>query len=228
MVCALAALASLSALAPPALGAPPKRVTVLAESFEVPAGARYATSVPEYTDGDMDYFLSTDGSDTSFDVEITGQHGKRWFAAQDLDGEGGLPEQSLTLAPASIAGLRDLRFSGLFAEDDATDGEDDWDTGPLDLFDWVRVTYRVDGGEPQPLLGFAGTGEEPVDSNLAPGLDAAPFDGHGDGATLTDRFRAFTAPIPATGRSLELTIAFRLDAGDEDVAVDRLVVTGLR
>ncbi|MDT0630427.1 T9SS type A sorting domain-containing protein [Rubrivirga litoralis] len=192
------------------------QTTVLFEDFEDGA-VEYVTSTPEFTDGGSDFFTRTDGSDVDPSYAVTGAGGAFYFAAQDIDGDGGSATQSLTFSGIDISGLADLSFSARFAEDDAANGDEDWDAS-----DYVRVVAQIDGGAAVRVFAIEDQGE----TNTAPRVDT-DLDGVGDGAELTPAFAAFSAAIPGTGSTLDLTITIRLDAGDEDVALDDVAVTGV-
>ena len=245
---ALVALAALLGLAPTAtaqtaravqIAAPPAvaasqsasstAVTALSEDFE-DADVTYTTSVPEFSDSSSDFFTRTDGSNISSSYEVTGFGGTSYFAAQDLDGEVDSPTQSIYFSDIDVDGLTDLTVSFRLAEDDSGDGNEDWD-GP----DYVRVyaflhgsaASRQRGGE---VLVFAvesdpGTGDVVDETNTEPRVDTN-FDGLGDGAAITSEFADFMASIPGTGERLTLRIEISLDSGDEDIAIDDVMVTG--
>lgn len=188
------------------------------EDFETDGnGTRYSTSVAEFSDGSGDYFTRSDGTNIGSFVAFTGISGSSYFAAQDLDGEGGPATVSITLAPIDITGATDLTFSGLFAEDAASDGAQDWDADAL-----VHVEASIDGGPWVKILQFASQGA----TNTQPGLDS-DFDGVADGPALTDALTEYGAAIAGTGSSLTIRItAENLDAGDEDIAFDLLRISG--
>ncbi|MEO1029452.1 MAG: hypothetical protein AAFX02_10405, partial [Pseudomonadota bacterium] len=191
--------------------------TVLSESFETDGnGTRYTTSTVEFTDGGGDFFLRTDGSDVGSFYDVSGQDGSFFFAGQDLDGEGAAASQTLNFTGLEISGLSNLSFSIDVAEDD--DGSNqDWDADTA-----LIIEYQIDGGGFQSLLAFEATGG----TNTEPAQDT-DFDGVGDGTTLTNIFQSFTASIAGTGSLLDIRVTFdNLDAGDEDAAIDNIVITG--
>jgi hypothetical protein len=108
----------------------------------------------------------------------------------------------------------------LFAEDDSSDGSEDWDVGDLV---YVEVDYDNSGTFTK-VIQFATTA--PTGSNFnvsAPTLDA-DFDGVGDvgGTELTPAFADFTVPL-GTGNLVDIRITFDgLAAGDEDIALDNV------
>ncbi|MEM9827992.1 MAG: PEP-CTERM sorting domain-containing protein [Planctomycetota bacterium] len=190
------------------------------ETFETDGnGTRYTTSVAEFTNDKNDFFIRTDGSNISLGNQFNDIEGSFFFGAQDLDGEGATLPLRLSFSGIDISGFDTLVFSGLFAEDDAGDGEEDWDAS-----DFVLLEYQIDGGGFENLLAF---------QSMANGFNSAPaqdtnFSGTGDGPELTDTFSEFTADIVGTGSSLDLRFTFDLDSGDEDIALDLLSVSGNR
>ncbi len=194
--------------------------TIFREGFETDGnGTRYTTSVTEFTDGFNDFFLRTDGTGINASYEVTGQEGASYFAAQDLDGEGGPDVVSLDITGIDIAGYTDLSFSGLFAEDDSSDGSEDWDEDAS-----VTIEAQIDGGGYVSILQFAETAGSAF--NTEPGLDI-DFDGFADSTALTAAFARFNALITGTGSVLDLRITVtNLNAGDEDIAFDDFMIEG--
>lgn len=194
--------------------------TIFTESFETDGnGTRYTTSVPEFTDGSADFFTRTDGSDIASSYQVLNPDGGFYFAAQDIDGEGAASTQTLTFSGIDITGFTNLSFSALFAEDTAGDSAEDWD-----LSDNVIIQYQIDGGGFNNLLAFESV-PDGDDFNAVPAQDT-DFDGDGDGTELTDTFELFSSAIAGTGSTLDLQVTFTLDAGDEDIAIDNIQVTG--
>ncbi len=185
--------------------------------FETNAG--YTTSVAEFTaSGGTDYFIRTDGSDISGEV-FNNIQGSFYFAVQDTDGgPGAVDNLTLDMNQIDISSVTgNLAFSVFIAEDQAGDGNEDWDPDTS-----VRFAYSIDGGAFQNLIAVEATGG----TNTEPAIDTN-FDGVGDGATITDTFTQYTASIPGLGSTLNIRVFFDiLDAGDEDIAIDNLEVTG--
>ena len=193
-------------------------VKIFFEDFETDGnGTRCTTSIPEFTDSSANFFTRTDGSNITGTYNINNVEGTPFFAAHDIDGEGAGSEQTLEFTGIDISGFTNLQFSGLFGEDDAGDGNEDWDAG-----DFVRIEVQIDGGGYQTIMQFANDGST---FNAAPQLDT-DFDGVGDGATLTEDFANFAAAIVGTGSLLDIRITTALNAGDEDIAFDALEITG--
>lgn len=190
--------------------------TLLFEDFE-DASVLYTTSVPEFSDGDGDFFIRTDGSNIGSFVNYNNIQGSSYFAAMDLDGEGASLPLTMDFT-SDITGFSNLSFSALIAEDDDGTNED-WD-----LTDFVHIDYQIDGAGFQNLLHFESVPDGDA-FNAVPALDTN-VDGDGDGTQLTDTFSLFDAAIAGIGTTLDLRITFGLNAGDEDLAFDNITVTG--
>jgi hypothetical protein len=181
--------------------------------FETASG--YTTSVPEFTDGNRDFFLRTDGTDMRSNYEVFGKEGDYFFAGEDLDAEGASIPLFMYLDTLSITGFDNLTFSVLIAEDD--DGANqDWD-----IRDYVHINYSIDGGPSQNLIWIRYSGS----SNSEPALDS-DFDEVGDSTRVTSTFQPFTANIAGTGDELAITLEWKMNGGQEDLAIDLIQVTG--
>ncbi|MDY6939154.1 MAG: calcium-binding protein [Cyanobacteriota bacterium] len=193
---------------------------IFTESFETDGnGTRYTTSVAEFSDGDFDFFTRTDGSNIGGTYDVINTDGNFFFAAQDVDGEGSASQQTLLFSAIDILGFTNLNFSALFAEDDASDGNQDWDNP-----DFVKVEYQIDGGGFQNLFAIENDGNT---FNSAPFIDT-DFDGIGDGSEITSAFTEFGGAIAETGSRLDLRFTINLNAEDEDIAIDKIQITGDR
>lgn len=188
--------------------------TVLQESFEtVGNGTRYTTQVPEFSDGFGDYFTRTDGSNITTSYLVSGGDGTFFFSAQDTDGDAQPAILTMTFTGINIATYTNLTFAILAAEDDASDGNKDWDADTN-----VFVEVNIDGAGYVKVLQFSGGGA----TNTASGLDAN-FDGTADGTLLTSTFQEFTASVTGSGSLADIRITFtNLNAGDEDIALDNI------
>ncbi|ERT06679.1 hemolysin-type calcium-binding repeat family protein [Lyngbya aestuarii BL J] len=192
--------------------------TVFTETFETDGnGTRYTTSIPEFTDGFSDFFIRTDGSNIISSYNVFNSEGSFYFAAQDIDGEGAASQQTLTFSGIDITGFTNLNLSTLLAEDDASDGNQDWDAP-----DFVSFEYQIDSSGFTNLLAIENDGST---FNSAPFRDT-DFDGTGDGTEVTEVFSTFSGAIAGTGSILDLRITFDLDSGDEDIAIDNIQITG--
>ena|GEM_PF-963601 len=189
------------------------------EGFEAGSGG-FTSSITECTDAGTDYFLITDGTDISAGVVLTGVTGTNFFGAQDVDAAGcpaGGASETLIWSGIDITACTTLSLSLDVAEDDAADAAEDWDANSSML-----VEAQIDGGGYTTILQFESVGG----TNTEPAQDT-DFDGVGDGTNLTGTFQTFTNSIAGTGASLDIRITFsNLGAGDEDVAIDELIITG--
>ena len=184
--------------------------------FETPGG--FTTSDGTASDGSNDYSLRTDGSDISGGVTFTNPDGY-FFAAQDIDANDalGMSPATSTFSGIDVSGYENLAFAADWAEDDSSNGDEDWDKP-----DFVSVEYQIDGEAWTKIFAL-----ENDDStfNSAPFVDDN-LDGVGEGAEITDTFTTHGATISEIGSSLNLRFEFALDSGDEDIAVDNITVTG--
>ncbi|MEM8906475.1 MAG: hypothetical protein AAGD05_01410, partial [Bacteroidota bacterium] len=199
-------------------------MTLFTEFFETDGnGTRYTTSTPEFSDGANDFFTRTDGSTVDANYQVVGQQGNFYFAAQDINGLGGSAQDTLTFSGINIAGQANLLLDILLAEDDATDGMEDWDNSTGDN-NFVHIDFQIDGSGFQNLLHIEG--DAPNANNGQARMDR-DFDGLGDSTVLTEVFQNFNLAIAGTGTNLDLRIIINLEDGDEDIAIDNLVLTGL-
>jgi hypothetical protein len=185
------------------------------EDFESGSGG-FTTSISECSDGGGDYFIITDGSTVS--GTYNGALGS-YFAAQDIDAAG-CPAAAGATASVTISGIDIIGCTGLTISIDLAEDDDganqDWDAG-----DFLHIEASIDGGGSQNLIWVEGQGG----FNTAPFIDT-DFDGTGDGTEITSSFQTFTNAIAGTGNSLTITITIQLDSGDEDIALDNIIITG--
>ncbi|MBE0655519.1 MAG: endonuclease, partial [Bacteroidales bacterium] len=181
--------------------------------FETPGG--YTTTAPEFSNGNDDYFTRTDGSNIGPTYVFTNRQGSYFFAAQDMDGGGGTIPQELNINDIDISGKTVSSFSVYLAEDAADDLLFDWDKT-----DFVKFQYDVDHtGVFKDLFWVCNNGST---YNTQPSIDAN-FDGIGDGTILlTPEFKKITTALNVSGTTLDIKVILRLDAGDEDIAIDDL------
>lgn len=173
------------------------------------------TTSVDCNDGSGDFFARTDGSDISGAYVVNGADGTFFFAAQDIDATecGASDIETLTFTGIDISTYTDMTLAVLVAEDDASDGNQDWDDNTSVVFE-----INIDGGGYQNILQFSGGGA----TNTEPGLDT-DNDGTADSTLLTNIFQEFTASLGGTGTTADLRISFNnLDAGDEDIAIDNI------
>ncbi|MDA3870752.1 MAG: T9SS type A sorting domain-containing protein [Candidatus Marinimicrobia bacterium] len=189
--------------------------TIKELNFETAGG--YSTNITEFSDGSDDFFTRTDSTNISDEYNVTNVQGSWYFAAQDIDGEGATLPVTLTLDDIDINGYTDLSFSIYLAEDD--DGvSQDWDD-----VDYVHIDYDIDNsGSFSNLIWLENDGSQ---YNTAPFLDT-DFDGIGDSTEITSVFTKFENNIDTTGSTIDIRITFNLNSGDEDIAIDEILITG--
>ncbi len=185
------------------------QTTVFQESFET---GNSGTPSEVCNDNGGDFFTRTDGSDVS-NYTVSASDGSFYFAAQDTDGSPCTSAvETLTFSSIDISTYTNMTFAILVAEDDSSDGKEDWDANTN-----VLIEINIDGGGYTNVLQFSGGGA----TNTEPGLDTN-FDGTADGTALSSTFQEFTASI-GTGTSADVRITFNnLDSGDEDIALDNI------
>ena len=113
----------------------------------------------------------------------------------------------------------DLYVCFQIAEDDASDGLEDWDSNSK-----VALTYDLDNsGNFNEIIAFESTSSS--SENFPPSLDE-DCDGVGDGNVfITETFTTFCVFIHGTGNLLDLRFNIEnLNDGDEDVAIDNIEV----
>jgi len=178
----------------------------------------YTTSIPEFVTGNG-YFIKTNGDDiVSRNVQLNGIIADYFFAAQDIDANGDPLPVYLTFENINVSSYNTIYFSAEFAEDD--DGlNEDWDNP-----DYVHVDYSFDGGITWTT--FFAIENDGSTYNSAPFIDTN-LDGIGDGQEITDTFEYFKASFDAsTASTVSIRITFNLDAKDEDIAIDNVVIRG--
>ncbi|MEM1034657.1 MAG: hypothetical protein AAGN82_30235, partial [Myxococcota bacterium] len=179
-----------------------------------------------FSDGGADYWGITDGATGgNFGGDgapnLTGDYAGlmgTFLALQDLDGEGLALPAVMQWQSLSIANLTSLQLSFKLAEAAASDQNDDMDAG-----DFLRFEAIVDGGAPVTIFEFRG------DANTNGVFrEDTDLDGLGDGAVAVGPTAVtFTKPIGLTGTTLTLVVSADLNSGDEDIALDDIVVEGI-
>ncbi len=183
--------------------------------FETSGG--YTTSMSERTDDGSDYFTRTDGSDIS--GTYNNPIGTYFFAAQDLDADDMSSPATLTIDDINIAGYTNLELRVYLAEDDASDGDEDWDDS-----DYLHIDYDIDNSGT--FTNGIWVENDGSTYNSAPFIDS-DYDGVGDGAEITDTFTQFTKSITGTGSTIDIKITFGgLTSSDEDIAIDHIEIYG--
>ncbi len=192
---------------------------IVEETFQTDGLNTRYTASEVCNDGVGDFFTRTDGSDIGSFYQIQGgATGNFFWAAQDTNGAPcTLTSEFVSLSAVDVSSFTNLTVSLLVAEDD--DGTNqDWDAGSAFV-----VEYSVDGGAFVPFICFAEDGSGPT--NTEPGVDA-DCDGVRDGDALTDTFSSFSGSVPDGGSLVLRMRTENLDAGDEDVAFDNILIEG--
>jgi hypothetical protein len=212
-------------------------------SFSMSASAD-VIMIEDFEDATLDYVGPTDALADKANRDFYGRtgnfgsytlnnvQGSTYYAAEDIDSALPIPIPSgspLDLVfTVNIANYTDLSFDILMAEDDSTDGNEDWDA-----HEHFLVFYQIDGGAVTNLFGVEAPEPGGDLTNNEPREDTN-FDGVGDGAEITDTFTNFNKTIAGTGNSLVMTVRYLSDdnpsagsyAGDEDIAFDNVTING--
>lgn len=213
MVLSALCLAFAFTIAVPASG----QTIIFEERFDDASQFTVATGVLEddgAATGNGDYLVVTDG--TEIDRTYAGVSGS-FLAAQDIDGTpNGQSPSVIEWTGIDITGVSDPVFSALFGEVFDSPGD-------IDDSDFVKFEYQVDGGGYQNLIAFENDGST-FNSNFFEDTD---FDGVGEGAELTtsDGEMTFFEKSIDTGSTLDLRLTTALDSGDEDIAIDDVVIS---
>ena len=148
------------------------------------------------------------------------QQGSGFYTVQDTDGAT-VPTSLIQLdwTGISVSSFTNLQLSWFIAEDNAADGNEDWDTTTS-----VRLYTQLNGvGGFNQIFGIEGASA--TSGNKEPRVDTN-FDGVGDGVEITDTFTQFSTSI-ADGATLDIRLVIEdLDTSDEDIAFDNLLLTG--
>jgi subtilisin-like proprotein convertase family protein len=208
-----------SSCAPPP---PPMPTCFYTEDFE-DATVDYVLSQAECNDTNGDYFTRTDGSNVG--GTYNNPVGTSFFAAQDIDGSPCMmPMSTMKYDNLAIANFTNIELCVYLAEDQASNGAEDWDAG-----DFLHINYDIDNsGTTTPAIWV----EADPSTLSATGFNGLPridtdFDGEGDGAEITDNFTQYCFTLPATGSVMDIEITFAVNAGDEDIAIDELTLCGI-
>ena len=182
--------------------------TAFLEDFE--GAAQWTSATTEFSDGAGDFWGNSANVSWGTFVEYFGADGA-YFAGMDLDGEGGSLPITQTFDTFSIADVTDLTVSVDLAEDQDGTNED-WDD-----IDFVAFEYRVDVGAWTSLFAVTDI-ENGNEFNEEPGVNGVP---------VTDTFTTFSFDLAGvSGSDMAIRAIWQLNAGDEDLAIDNLTVTG--
>lgn len=199
--------------------------TILFEDFE-DASVLYTTShADQFSDVNSENYFGRVGSGggslpASGDISYNNLQGTGFYTAHDTDsaGSGNVDLITMNFTGINISNFTSMNLSFLVAEDDADDGNEDWD-----ITTSMRIAVQVDGGGFVQFFGIEGT--DAVSGNKAAHVDTN-LDGVGDGAEITDVFTSYGFDV-ADGSSLDIRISIEdLDTGDEDIAFDNILLTG--
>lgn len=204
---------------------------ILFEDFEDDT-VTYTSNLADALDdiGSLDYYgrLSPGTALPAATVSYGNLLGSGYYGVQDTDSAvgGGGPTSGNDLVQLNwtgidTSGFSDLRLSWFVAEDDSSDGNEDWDSNTS-----FQLAVQLDGGgfdtifavESELVGGSDQTNEEPrVDTD---------FDGIGDGVAITNVFTEF-ASLLADADTVDIRVQFfELNAFDEDLALDNLLLQG--
>lgn len=199
------------------------QTTIWNLDFESAGG--YTPSTSEFSDGGTDYFatIKMNGDEDAYDydhnfiadvdnISLNSLQGNYFFSGMDIDGEGASLPVNIKKNDIDINGYTSLNFSVYLAEDDPNENiwEDD---------DYVHILYRLDDGSWKNLILIE------ANNNGKAAIDTDD-DGTGDGTTITDSFTEFSESITGTGSQIDIKVEFKLDSGDEDIALDNLEISG--
>eukprot|EP00966_Prymnesium_polylepis_P307886 7115213-Prymnesium_polylepis.1 len=217
-------------MSPPSPPSTPPPTMVLDEQFidssqfTVISGAGAAQ--PFFSDGWYDYFGLMNGASSTFSGNAgsnsTGSDAAPrsppyfgfttpFLVAQDIDAEGAMVPFILQWTSINVSSCASMQFSGKFAESG-------W--RGTDTADFVYVMVSIDNGPPQNVLWLTADGDGSND-RFAVDTD---FDQRGDGTALTPFAQTLTSAIQGTGTLLDLRILMKVDAANEDIAIDDLQI----
>lgn len=193
---------------------------LLIEDFEDNL-VEFSSSNGIFHDGNSDYFtiVPLNGPDNT-QAPHAGFEGANFFAAEDINGEGGPDTQSLTFN-VDISSFQNLQFSGLFAV-----GGNGATTPAYDAEEGLLVRASVDGGAFQNL--FAIEAVEPggdLFNNVV--REDTDFDGVGDGFLFNENFVPISPrAIAGAGSNLVLEVIVTSTDGNSEFAFDLFEITG--
>ncbi len=153
------------------------------------------------------------GSSTNF----SGGDGGSFLGAQDTNAEAACNSSSsvnVTFEDIDVSTASALFLCYEIAEDESTDGNQDWDGNS-------SVAFQIDfdnAGSFGSIIQIS----DALGGNSVPGIDNN-CDGSGTGAMITSTFTGYCVGINGTGTSADLRVAIdNLNDGDEDVAIDNI------
>lgn len=192
--------------------------TFFEDSFETPPGVSYTMSA-QFDDGGFDFFdryAVPDLTNGARDDFLIGWDGSFGIMAQDHDGDGNAPTQSIVIAGIDITGRTNIVVGALFG---ALDSEPTFQNFDASDADGIEVYVAVDGGARTLIGAFKppadGDGDLYEDTDL---------NGVGDGSGLTVALGLFQFSVAGTGASLTVEIEMTTTDSFEAIALDRVMV----
>ena len=197
--------------------------TVIFEDFEDSTVGYTPSAADDLSDAaSRDYYGIVNTGDLPADVSYQNIQGTGFYGVQDTDGATNeVDDITLSFTGIDISSFTNLVLSFMLAEDDSFDGREDWDTTSS-----FQVAYQIDGSGF--TTGFAVESELGSDGNRTNERARVDtdLDGTGDGTEITDIFQQFAFGI-GDGDLLDLRFTFTdLNAGDEDLALDSILLSG--
>jgi PEP-CTERM motif-containing protein len=200
---------------------------ILLEDFE-DSSLTYSSNITDNLSdiANRDYFgrLAPDTDIPPSNIQYTNAQGSGYYGVQDTDGtsSGNVDIIMLDWTGIDVSGFTNLNLSWLIAEDDSSDGAEDWD---LTSFFGLSVQTNGVGGYNNIFTVASELGIDGNQSNEKARVDTNA-DGIGDGTEITAAFQQFSLSLAdATSYDIKVAIEY-LDAGDEDIAFDNLRLTG--
>lgn len=165
--------------------------------------------------------IAADTASPPADVSYSNLQGSGYYGVQDSDDTvSSATTIELTWSGISTANFTDLELSWMIAEDDASNGDEDWDIASS-----FRIEVDSGTGYANVFQVEAELGGDGNETNEKPRVDT-DFDGVGDGTEITDIFQSFNVSLAdAASYNIRVTMEF-LDSGDEDIAFDSLMLSG--
>ena len=209
-----------------------KADVIVFEDFE-DATITYTSSVADNLSdvAGRNYFgrISPGTATPPVDVSYSNTQGTGYYGVQDTDAtsSGNITLIELNWTGIDTSNFEDLSLSWFVGEDDANDGNEDWDTTSS-----FRIDVQLDNGGFNTIFQIesenAADPNNPVggdQTNELPRIDT-DFNSVGDGAEITDVMTQFTSLL-TNASTVDIRVTFEdLDTGDEDLAFDNLLLEG--
>lgn len=197
------------------------QTTFYTQSFETTSGYSFPNGNGVGT-STQDFFDRTDSANAPAQevFNYTGFDGNFFIAGEDIDGVLTTSVGVVYIDNIDISGQTNLQFTAAFASGTNIDIDEAGDSiaveVKIDNGSWVVIgRFRADSATTS-ATGFNGQFAEDTNN-----------DGYGDGVRLNGTFTDFSWPISGTGDSLDVRISMRLDAGDEEAAIDNVRIAGV-